>query len=76
MNAQIIVYVCSILIWIFIRIRSMLGMGKNREAAVFGSILGVSAIVGSLLLARVNIPSMIDPFKLMFEPFGKMLLMQ
>jgi hypothetical protein len=54
----------------------MLGKQKSREAAVFGSILGISAITGSLLLARVNIPSMIVPFKMMFEPFGKMLLMQ
>ena len=76
MNAQVVVFVCSILIWSFIRIRAMLGRQKNREAAVFGSILGISAIAGSLLLARVNIPSMIVPFKMMFEPFGKMLLMQ
>jgi hypothetical protein len=76
MIAQIIIFVCSMIIWSLIRIRSMLSMQKNREAAVFGSILGVSSIVGSLLIARVNVPDMIVPFKIMLEPFGKMLLMQ
>jgi hypothetical protein len=38
--------------------------------------MGVSSILGSLLIAGVDIPSTDAPFKMIFEPIGKMLLMQ
>jgi hypothetical protein len=71
-----IVYVAFLLVWSFVRIRSFLSMQKNNEAAVFGTIIGVSAVVGSLLIFRVNLPSMVVPFKIIFEPIGTMLLKQ
>ncbi|KRE55864.1 hypothetical protein [Paenibacillus sp. Soil750] len=71
-----IVYVGFLLVWSFVRIRSFLSMQKNKEAAVFGTLIGVSSVVGSLLIFRVNLPSMVVPFKILFEPIGTMLLMQ
>ncbi|CAN7653479.1 hypothetical protein [Paenibacillus sp. LjRoot56] len=71
-----IVYVGFLLVWSFVRIRSFLSMHKNKEAAVFGTLIGVSSVVGSLLIFRVNLPSMVVPFKIIFEPIGTMLLMQ
>lgn len=71
-----IVYVGFLLVWSFVRIRSFLSMQKNKEAAVFGTLIGVSSVVGSLLIFRVNLPSMVVPFKIIFEPIGTMLLMQ
>jgi hypothetical protein len=49
-------------------------MQKSKEAAIFGVLMGVSSITGSLLIARVDLPSMVVPFKIIFEPIGKMLL--
>lgn len=76
MIVQIVVYVSLMLGWSFVTIPIMLRKQKNREAAVFGGLIAVSSIIGSLLIARVNVPSMVVPFKLVFEPIGKMLLMQ
>ncbi|CAH1222468.1 hypothetical protein PAECIP111891_05350 [Paenibacillus allorhizoplanae] len=71
-----IVYVGFLLVWSFVRIGSFLSVKKNKEAAVFGTLIGVSSVVGSLLIFRVNLPSMVVPFKIIFEPIGTMLLMQ
>ncbi|OAS15744.1 hypothetical protein A8708_32630 [Paenibacillus oryzisoli] len=71
-----IVYVSFLLGWSFVRIRSFLSVQKNKEAAVFGSLMGICSVVGSLLIFRVNLPSMVVPFKFLFEPIGTMLLMQ
>ncbi|MDR6550227.1 hypothetical protein [Paenibacillus qinlingensis] len=71
-----IAYIGVLLVWSFVRIRSFLSMQKYKEAAVFGTLIGISSIVGSLLMFRVNVPSMVVPFKLIFEPFGTMLLQQ
>lgn len=76
MIVQILVYICLMSVWSFVRIRSMLRNQKNKEAAVFGGLNAVSTIIGSLLIVRVDIPSMVVPFKIIFEPIGKMLLMQ
>lgn len=76
MIVQIVVYVSLMIVWSFVNIRFMLRKQKNREAAVFGGLIAVSSIVGSLLIARVNLPSMVVPFKIIYEPIGKMLLMQ
>lgn len=75
MIVQIVGYVCLLVVWSFVRIRSLLSMQKSKEAAVFGVLMGVSSITGSLLIARVDLPSMVVPFKIIFEPIGKMLLM-
>ncbi|NQX58180.1 hypothetical protein [Paenibacillus qinlingensis] len=71
-----IVFVGFLLVWSFVRIRFFLSVQKNKEAAVFGTLIGVSSIVGSLLIFRVNLPSMVVPFKIIFEPIGTLLLMQ
>ncbi|MBA2937714.1 hypothetical protein HZF08_05310 [Paenibacillus sp. CGMCC 1.16610] len=76
MIMSIIYYLTFMVVWSFVTIRSMLRRQKKREAAVFGGIMTVSSIIGTLLIARVNLPSMIVPFKIVFEPFGKMLLMR
>ncbi|TFE22704.1 hypothetical protein [Cohnella luojiensis] len=74
MIVQIVGYVFLLVVWSFVRIPSLLSMQKNKEAAVFGGLMGVSLIIGSLLIARVDIPSTVVPFKIIFEPIGKMLL--
>jgi hypothetical protein len=76
MIIQIVGYVFLLVVWSFVRIRSLLRMQKNKEAAIFGGLMGVSSIIGSLSIARVHIPSTVVPFRFIFEPIGKMLLKQ
>lgn len=71
----IVGYVLLLVIWSFNRLQSLLSKQKNKEAAVYGGLMGLSTIVGSLLIARVNIPSFIIPIIAIFEPIGKRLLM-
>jgi uncharacterized membrane protein YjfL (UPF0719 family) len=73
---QIAGYVLLLVVWSFVRIQSLRSKQKNKEAAVYGFLMGVSSIIGSLLIAGVNIPSIVVPFKIIFEPIGKMILMQ
>lgn len=73
MIIQIAAYVFLLFVWSFVRIRSLLSIQKNKEAAVFGVLMGVSSITGSLLIARVILSTAV-PFKIIFEPIGRMLL--
>ncbi|MGQ7887047.1 hypothetical protein [Paenibacillus sp. WC2504] len=76
MIVKIILFVSFMIVWSFVTIRSNLQRQKNREAVVFSGLMAISSIVGSLLIARVELPSMVVPFKIVFEPIGKMLLMR
>ncbi|MCY9659152.1 hypothetical protein P5G65_21635 [Paenibacillus chondroitinus] len=76
MIMSIIYYLTFMVVWSLVTIRLMLRRHKYREAAVFGGLMTISSIIGTLLIARVNLPSMTVPFKIVFEPFGKMLLMR
>ncbi|OCT13591.1 hypothetical protein A8709_18535 [Paenibacillus pectinilyticus] len=76
MIIRIAAYVLIMLVWSYFRIQSLLSKQKNKEAAVYSSLMGISSIVGSLLIAGVDVPSILIPFKVIFEPIGKILLMQ
>ncbi len=74
MIVQIVGFLVLSVIWTISRIRPLLADHKHKEAAIYGSLMGIAAILGSLLLARVEIPSVIIPFNLAFEPLGKVIL--
>lgn len=74
MILQIGGYVLFLAAWTFVKIRSLLIKRQTKEAAVYGGLVGLSAVFGSLLIAGVDIPSMIAPFITVFRPIGKMIL--
>ena len=76
MIAQISGFVILIMVWSFIKIRSLLVKQQTKEAAVYGGLMGVSAIIGSLLMARVELPSLVVPYEIIFQPIGKIILGQ
>lgn len=76
MSVHIAGYVLLLAVWSIVRIRGLLGRQQNIEAAVYGSIMAVTAVIGSLLIARVNLPSFMSPVIAILEPIGKMLLKQ
>ncbi|MBW7453129.1 hypothetical protein ACFOLF_03875 [Paenibacillus sepulcri] len=73
MIVQIAGYVLLLAGWSFVRIQSLLSKQRNKEAAVYGGLMGAASIIGSLLIARVDLPGFAVPFKIIFEPIGKML---
>ncbi|MGO4543626.1 hypothetical protein AB4Z29_02330 [Paenibacillus sp. 2TAB23] len=76
MIIEIAGYLLGLAVWSVIRIKALVSQKKNKEAAVYGSLMGVSAVLGSLLLARMDLPSFTEPAKMILEPIGKMLLKQ
>lgn len=76
MIIYIVGYVLFLAVWAVVRIQAFSSKEKHKEAAVYGSLMGVSAILGSLLIARINLPSFTVPAKMLLEPIGKMLLKQ
>ncbi|QGQ97309.1 hypothetical protein EHS13_21665 [Paenibacillus psychroresistens] len=76
MIVQIVGYILALVLWSFVKIQSLLSKQEKKEAALYGGLMGASTIIGSLLIAQVDIPSVVIPFKVIFEPIGKMLLKQ
>lgn len=76
MIGQIGGFLLAVVVWSIYRVQLLRGQQKNREAVVYGGLMGVASILGSLLLAGVNIPSMVVPYEMIFEPIGRRLLQQ
>ncbi|SFS63085.1 hypothetical protein [Paenibacillus sp. BC26] len=76
MTVKITGYVLLLSVWAIVKIKALRRQQKNKEAVVYGCILASAAIVGSILLARVKLPSFVEPARMIFEPIGKMLLKQ
>ncbi|MEK5645751.1 hypothetical protein BK138_32600 [Paenibacillus rhizosphaerae] len=76
MIAYIVGYVLIVVIWFFYRIKPMRRNKDTKEMVVFGGILGVSLLIGSLLIAHVDLPSFILACQFPLEPIGKYLLKQ
>ncbi|MDQ0062835.1 hypothetical protein [Paenibacillus harenae] len=53
--------------------RLWIGQDK-REALICALSMTLSAIVGMLLIAEVELPTFVLPYKIVFEPIGKLIL--
>ena len=76
MIAQIGGYLVLLGIGSFVEIHSLLKKRQTKEAELYGGLMGVSAVIGSLLIAGVSLPSLVVPYEIIFQPIGKMLLKQ
>ncbi|MFD0669936.1 hypothetical protein [Cohnella sp. GCM10027633] len=74
MIVQIGGFVLVAAIWSFFKVRSLAAGRQYKEAALYGGLMGMAIVFGSLLMAKVEMPSFTLPFKLLFEPIGRMLL--
>lgn len=74
MIAQIGLYVVCVIMLSFVRIRSFLRNQQKKEAALYGGLMIICALLGSLLLAEVEIPSLVIPYEIVFQPIGKAIL--
>lgn len=76
MIAQIGLYVVCVSVLSIVRIQSLMRKQQKKEAALYGGLMTVCAVLGSLLLAEVQIPSLVVPYEIIFQPIGKMILKQ
>ncbi|NBD23728.1 hypothetical protein [Paenibacillus glycinis] len=74
MIVQIGGYVLVLAAWTVIRTRAMLFERQKKEAALYGALMVGCCLIGSLVIARVNLPSFTAPARLLLEPLGKFLL--
>lgn len=74
MKVQISLYIGCLIILTVLRIRSLSRNGKTKEAALYAGLMAVCAVLGSLILARAEIPSLVLPYQIVFEPIGKVIL--
>ncbi|MFD0694630.1 hypothetical protein ACFQZT_11050 [Paenibacillus sp. GCM10027628] len=74
MMAQICGTIILITVWSFMKIRSLLMKQQTNEAVIYGGIMGLSAVIGALLMAEVKLPSLVVPYEIVFQPIGKMIL--
>jgi hypothetical protein len=55
------------------QVRGFFMQGLKKESIVYLCLMGGAALIGSLLLADVNIPSPSGPLKTFFEPIGRLI---
>lgn len=58
----------------FIQIRHLWSKNEKREACIYALSMTVSAIVGVLLISDVEVPTLVLPYKIVFESIGKSIL--
>ncbi|MDT3427738.1 uncharacterized membrane protein HdeD (DUF308 family) [Paenibacillus forsythiae] len=68
------VYILCLGTFTFIQIRRLWSRNEKREAWIYLLSMTVSAAAGALLIAGVNVPTFILPYRLVFEAFGKSIL--
>ncbi|MBW5449121.1 hypothetical protein GE107_24125 [Cohnella sp. CFH 77786] len=71
LTAGYLIIVCS---YAFDRVRKLRGGNEKREAWVYAVFMAVSAVAGALLLAGVEVPTLVLPYQILLEPIGKMIL--
>ncbi|MFC3803458.1 hypothetical protein [Cohnella sp. GCM10012308] len=67
-------YVILGVLWTISRMRSLMAVQKRKEAAVYGGTMGISLVIGALLLDETKLPSFIRPVQRLLEPIGQFLL--
>jgi len=68
------VYILCLGALTFIQIRRLWSKNEKREACIYAISMTVSAVVGLLLIAGVELPTLVFPYKTVFESIGKSIL--
>jgi hypothetical protein len=76
MIVKLLAYMIVFGVWSFVGIRSLLSKEQKKSSVVYGCLMVISIVIGSLLIAKVNIPSLVYPYEIVFEPIGKIILKQ
>lgn len=68
------VYILCLGALTFIQIRRLWSRNEKREACIYALSMAVSTVVGVLLIADVEVPTLVLPYKIVFESIGKSIL--
>lgn len=68
------VYVLCLGALTFIQCRRLWNGCCKRESLIYAVSMSISAVVGALLIADVEVPTFVLPYKIVFEPIGKSFL--
>ncbi|WP_217597540.1 hypothetical protein [Cohnella sp. GbtcB17] len=74
MIAYIVFYAVFGTIWTIVRVRTLITGNQNKVAAVYGGTMVVSLVIGSMLLARLKLPSFVLAAQWLLAPIGHFLL--
>lgn len=75
MIVQMGAYVLIFAGWTTYKVRSYARKRDYKTAVLYGGLMGFAIVIGSLQIAKIQLPSFIIPFKLLFEPIGHALLL-
>jgi hypothetical protein len=67
-------YAVLLIVWGIVRIRLMIRRREPMEAIVNGGILLICLAIGTLIVAKVPVPSFNAPVEFVFQQVGKQLL--
>jgi hypothetical protein len=76
MILQIVTFVIVTLVLTIYNVQIFLNKQQPKSAILYSGLMGICMIVGSLLFAKVQIPSTTIPLRTLFEPIGKIILKQ
>ncbi|MCY9659235.1 hypothetical protein P5G65_21220 [Paenibacillus chondroitinus] len=74
MILQIVTFIIVMLGWTLYKVRMFLKKNQPVTAGLYGCLMGICTILGSLLAAHIDIPSTTTPLNLLFQPIGKLIL--
>ncbi|WP_183586134.1 hypothetical protein [Paenibacillus rhizosphaerae] len=76
MMLQIVGYLALLAVWTYVRVHSLLLKREPSAAFLYGMIMLICIVIGSLLMARVTVPSFNVPAEAAFRWIGRSLLKQ
>lgn len=67
-------YILCLCALTFFQVRRLWGRQEKREAWAYAICMVLSCAIGALLIAGVELPSLVVPYQIAFESLGKKLL--
>ncbi|CAG7608556.1 hypothetical protein PAESOLCIP111_01075 [Paenibacillus solanacearum] len=76
MLLKVIIFFAATLSWTVYRVRNFLRNKQLKEAFLYCCLMGLCIVLGSLLIFHIQILRTTIPLRSIFEPMGKIILMQ
>ncbi|WP_274649465.1 hypothetical protein [Paenibacillus humicola] len=67
-------YIVLLAVWSYVRVHSLAASRQHPAAFLYGVLMLISLVVGSLLIAKVKVPSFNAPAEAVFKQLGRSLL--
>lgn len=74
MILQIVILIIVMLGWTFYKVQVFLKKNQLKIAGIYSCLMGICTILGTFMLAHVDITSTTVPLNMIFQPIGKLVL--